>query len=383
MAKKENKYIGYIVLSFIPLIGIAWAAVAGIRHNYYVNSAVDAEVKFEALVKEKINSLNDEYPKISGDFNITSASVQLYSIVLNGDSVTTDRFSRTVKLCANPTTHDDNGKVIIDSFQLVFEFFITDQQYTDLCEYYTNDSIKETGYKEYLYETYNRNSPKNSPVYKLQEVFSTNYTNVNFYQYGEEVLIGVSAQTIIDAINELGDLNSLKASDEPVLKQIQENYNNLPDLFKQDVTNYDVLQEAINVVLPAKKLENSILNLPKPEEIDSVLHGYDIETANTAYSNLSDEQKEYISEEAVSKLQACVFNLPIAKVYNYINKIPSEVNDETKRDFNKYVQYSVKYYNLLEDEQKEAFDAEKLAYLQQRVDEYNSTVDDNKKLVLQ
>ena len=196
-------------------------------------------------------------------------------------------------------------------------------------------------------------------------------------------MIGVSAQTIIDAINELGDLNSLKASDEPVLKQIQENYNNLPDLFKQDVTNYDVLQEAINVVLPAKKLENSILNLPKPEEIDSVLHGYDIETANTAYSNLSDEQKEYISEEAVSKLQACVFNLPIAKVYNYINKIPSEVNDETKRDFNKYVQYSVKYYNLLEDEQKEAFDAEKLAYLQQRVDEYNSTVDDNKKLVLQ
>ena len=76
-------------------------------------------------VEEKINSLNDEYPKISGDFNITSASVQLYSIVLNGDSVTTDRSSRTVKLCANPTTHDDNGKVIIDSFQLVFEFFIT------------------------------------------------------------------------------------------------------------------------------------------------------------------------------------------------------------------------------------------------------------------
>ena len=35
------------------------------------------------------------------------------------------------------------------------------------------------------------------------------------------------------------------------------------------------------------------------------------------------------------------------------------------------------------DEQKEAFDAGKLAYLQQRVDEYNSTVDDNKKLVLQ
>ena len=45
--KKENKAIGYIILSFIPLFGIVWAAVAGIQHNGYVKKAKEAEIKFE------------------------------------------------------------------------------------------------------------------------------------------------------------------------------------------------------------------------------------------------------------------------------------------------------------------------------------------------
>ena len=37
MAKKENKFIGYAVLSIIPLLGIIWAFVAGMQHTKYVN----------------------------------------------------------------------------------------------------------------------------------------------------------------------------------------------------------------------------------------------------------------------------------------------------------------------------------------------------------
>ena len=45
--KKENKAIGYVILSFIPLFGIVMAAVEGIQHSGFVKEARAAELKFE------------------------------------------------------------------------------------------------------------------------------------------------------------------------------------------------------------------------------------------------------------------------------------------------------------------------------------------------
>ena len=57
-AKKDNKAIGNLIIAVIPLIGIVWAAVAGIQHNGYVKDVKQAEEQFEAKLVEKINALD-------------------------------------------------------------------------------------------------------------------------------------------------------------------------------------------------------------------------------------------------------------------------------------------------------------------------------------
>ena len=55
--KKENKMIGYLVISVIPIIGIIWAGVEGIGHNKYVKDVIAVEESFEKHFVEKLNSI--------------------------------------------------------------------------------------------------------------------------------------------------------------------------------------------------------------------------------------------------------------------------------------------------------------------------------------
>ena len=49
--KKENKMIGYLVISVIPILGIVWAGVEGILHNKYVKDVIAVEESFEKHFK--------------------------------------------------------------------------------------------------------------------------------------------------------------------------------------------------------------------------------------------------------------------------------------------------------------------------------------------
>ncbi len=484
--KKENKYVGYLVISIIPIIGIVWAVVAGIVHNGYVKSAQKEEIAFENQFKTELNKLNDyvnkddqdnkyymdkAFPAINEDLNVTNAKLTSYDNKLLFDDVNTSK-SYTITLGANPTITDvnilvsnvkvssensdtttditgtkisnitcDNSSVILQltnnkndfdetftfnnsnsfdddfnsenlnkwlvngefnrtdensstdrlsfdennngtinvtssdgtiyslsfswksedvvSFGLTFEFYISGDEYEDICEYYTKDTTQTIGTKQYIYEHYNSNSPKRSPVAKLLELFNKHKSDINYFEYKKEIYIGLTSKLVRDMIDDI-DLTQIKyETKEKLLDQIMTSYNLLTKEQQAEVTNFDKYNEALSI-WQVKEVEYYIDKLPKPEDIKRN-DDYDIKQAEGKYDKLTDEQKQQVNEKSYQNMlecrQMCILrnleNLFADSNNNNLNKL-LEGND-IKQGERQSVKNAVNYYNSLDDEHKAMF----------------------------
>ena len=204
--KKENKAIGYVVLSFIPLIGIIWAGIVGIQHELIVKDAKKAEEAFEAKLVQKINEtqIAKDNNIVLGEVDLTSIVLNKYSIKLQNDDVSTNKFSYTVRLGTDPkTSYDENDNTVVDSFGFVYEFFVDADTYTTITESFENDKIGVLGYEEYVFETYCPDKPTSTPIYVIESIFDKYYAHTSYFEYNSEVYLGASPDTVIELINAL------------------------------------------------------------------------------------------------------------------------------------------------------------------------------------
>lgn len=382
MAKKENKYIGYLVISVIPIIGIIWAGVAGIRHNVYVKQAVEEEKKFEVEFKNKLNTL--ENVTITDDLNITSAKLISYSTKLLNDTYNKNA-SYTLELCANPKTHKVEDKVVIDSFDLTFEFFISQEQYTTISEHYSNDAISEVGYLDSLYQTYYANNPRKSPIYVIKDIFNSNYEHINYFEYKSDVFVGTTPDSIIDLIDSLGEIKYENKEQFNELGNkitlIETSYSCIKDDKKELVTNYEKLLDA-KVKYQAKKVEGEIIELGSLDDINiSTYSSSDtkITNAKRSYNSLTEEQKGFV--ENYDHLIACENKVLVVKVEYYINRAEEEKANNDQQKFERFVNNAANFYNNLSEELAHQVEEEFLNKLISYVEEFNSKYP-NRKITL-
>ena len=361
--KKENKLVGYAVISVIPLIGIIWAAIAGMSHNSYVKDAKKAEETFESDVVQAVNSLDESYPTIDKKLNITSAVPKSYRTKLVNDTVSTGGNSFTVTLGANPTTAvNEKGATYVTDFEFEYEFFITRDVYTQLTEAYDKDSISEVGYKDYIFLTYYKNNPKSSPIYQLQTVFKDYYRNVNFYKYNNQTIVGVSEETVIDLINNLG---TITVNSKSQLDQIKATYDLLSAEQQEAVTNYDLYTQALseyNIVV----VEDKITNLPNPLSFTT---SSKVEDARKAYDKLTDIEKAEVSN--YDALLAAEIRQAAVKIEYYIDKAKDADEADNATSFKSYVSNAAKFYNQGSKEIQQDVGADYMTRLRAYVDKYN------------
>lgn len=374
--KKENKAIGYLVIGVIPIIGIIWAAVAGVQHNGYVEEAQNAERAFETKLVEKINELDlcKDNDIVVSDLNVTSIQINYYATKLKDDKINSGS-SYSVRLSANPkTSENEAGEITVDSFAFEYEFFITNQVYTEFSESFEQEKLGVVGYKDYVYQTYYSNNPRSTPIYALDGIFDKYYANTLYFEYNDDVLYGFSPETVIELIDELPDqlnsttteLKQFKASLDAILTE----YNLLTEEEKAQVTNFTKYEQA-QLLYGAKVVENSIDALVDNSEY-TLSASRKAEDARSSYNKLTEEQKAMVNN--VDKLIQKEFDYPILKSVYYLDKYIAENDIGQLRN-------AVKFYNELSDEQKAAYDAAKKASLVAAVDAYNA--DDSNKTKLE
>lgn len=369
--KKENKAVGYIILSFIPLFGIVWAAVAGIQHNGYVKEAKAAEIKFEEKFLGIVNELEvvKENNIVCEKLNITSALPRFYETRLSADKVSTNNSSYTVTLSANPTFVTEDGSEVLDSFYLNYEFFINLDNYTKLTGNYQTDYVKSIGTSEYLFETYYPHNPKSSPVYVLDELVDEFSSNILMLEIDGISLVGVSSSSIIEMIDKLPeninytkeDIDALNAK----IKEIESELSLLPSDKHADVENLAELETA-------KSLYNSrnveyMISLIGDKESYALSTNKRITDSRSFYDKLTDAEKANVSN--LADLEFAEFEYPMWKVTYYVtgNKASN----------------AAKFYNQLTLEQRNDYKADGLyEALLSVINTYNEDKEDKDKLTL-
>ncbi len=263
--KKENKAIGYIILSFIPLFGIIMAAVEGIQHNGFVKEARAAELKFE---EKFLNAVNNNELMMTNNFhydklNITCAIPAIYPSRLSADNTEGTGPSHSITLSANPYVNSE-GKT---DFELVYEFFVTPDEHEELVKnYYDQEKITILGTSDFVYETYYPHNPQKTPIYAIEPLFDKYKDSICTLISKDVFLKGISSDSVIEAINSLpasldlpfdtlddDDFNQKKYETEckkllkayeKAVKACETEYDLLSEAVKVDVTNRDELFEA-------------------------------------------------------------------------------------------------------------------------------------------
>lgn len=392
MAKKENKFIGYAVLSIIPLLGIIWAFVAGMQHTKYVNDVKKVELNFEKEVNTYFNSLGqnskgENYPTINEELNLTSILPRKYSSHLMGDNFSGNS-SYAITLGFNPEREnvakkDESGQIIKDEygnevyesvlkFKMIYEFFIDSDTYTNFSEYFDRDCFSLVGENEFTYLTYYKNNPRHAPINALTDIFKNNYKNVHTYVYNGTTYEGVSYQSVIDLINDLGEItvNSKKQLD--LIK------TTISLLNEEDITlisNYDVYQEAL-LTYDVKVVENTIDKLPKLENLKSTDY-FKINKAKQSLATLSVEQQAKVNNiDTLNQLYNKVMALQYID-YKLNDTLLDEKGNE-KPYTDEQIKALVDEYNKLTGEQKAFIDDKSMNLLKAKVEEYNNKHQDNK-----
>lgn len=346
--KKDNKAIGNLVLCIIPLFGIIWAAVAGVQHSGYVKAARDAEIQFESKFSQLLSNLevSKENNLVFEKLNITSMLPKFHETKLPSDPNPSAKSSYTLRISANPTISVDSKLQEVVDFELHYEFFINQEVYSDLIEYYSKDKITAIGTKEYVFETYYLNNPKSSPIYGLNKIFEKHYKNIQYFEYQDEVYVGASAQSIIELIEALPE--TLQANEEELkefkalIDDIEGEYKQLNATLQADVTNYNDFVFAKGLY-NAKSLQLKISKLPDVADYTLALGRTELPDLRSSYNKLSDEHKQLV--ENYDKLVEAELLHPIFKVKYYLDK---HLDNQEKSQ----LESAVKFYNELSAEQK-------------------------------
>lgn len=375
--KKENKAIGYIILSFIPLFGIVWAAVAGIQHNGYVKEAKEAEIKFEQKLLNIVTEF-DEFKDANltlEEINITYAKPIRYETRLSADNVThqSSPYSYTIALGANPVFETVDGVEEFKAFSFNYEFFVTSDEYQTINENFSNDKLDVIGTADYLFETYYPNNPKASPVYAIEPLLDKYYKNILVLEVNGESLIGLSASTVIDMIAELP--SDIEATKEAVsglnnsIKKIESEMKILGEAKVEQITNLEKLEEARSLY-NVRNVEYLIKEVPFAVADFKLTTEKKMTTAKDAYEDLTEEEKPNVDATLLANLALVEFEYPMWKVTYYVGKANAE--------------NAAKFYNLLTSEQKADYKADGLfEALSSLIETYNSDKADDKKLSLQ
>ena len=140
-----------------------------------------------------------------------------------------------------------------------------------------------------LYATYN----------SLEAIAKEKVTNVNILEDAivviEELELAQNqAKAIVLEIDNLGDINNITLQQETAVKNILASYQNLSQTAKDLVSNYNKLLLAITKIdkLHAKVVSDLISNLPTTITLSNEL---DVINAREAYNNLTEEQKEFVT----------------------------------------------------------------------------------------
>ena len=306
--KKENKSIGYIILSFIPLFGIIWAAVAGIEHSGYVKEARAAEERFEQKFLEVVNNLDivKDNNIVYENLNITCALPSFYQSKLSYDKLEGTGGSYSITLSANP--YENNGKF---EYKLVYEFFITSEDYEELVKNYDKDKVTLMGTSDYVYETYYPNNPKSSPIYAIEPLFD---------KCNDEILVGISPESVIQLIDAIPlSVEPTKTALSNYNKQIkaaESEYGFLSENIKIDVTNYDRLLQAKSLY-NIKNVEYLASELPTADKY-KLNTGTALDKVYELYQKLSEEEKAQVSNREF--LEETAYAFPLWKLDYYLEK---------------------------------------------------------------
>ena len=397
--KKENKMIGYLVISVIPILGIVWAGVEGILHNKYVKDVIAVEESFEKHFVEKLNSIEktnvptlnkvledkklaeDKYAAISFPKDIVSADIvsivpYSYGAKLDADpfaSSSTNPSSYTVRVGANLIAGATDEAAAI--YGIDFEFMIDYATYESFTANYDKDFITTLGEKQYTYETYYNDNPRNSPIYKLVEHFDNYYLNVLNYEYNEVDVVSLTgASAVIDMINTIGEVT---LEDLELLDKIKALYDILPQAEKDSVSNYSIYEEAVKYCRVLSFIEQ-VANLPSEDELinDYVQYGVDIENAMKAYeiivgSYTEEEFAELPLEDTIEHYEQMVLTLGHSKFFYYVDGAREEGISDSQ--FKTRAKGAVNAYNeSLTVEQKHLISEEYYGYLHAIIEKYNA-----------
>lgn len=391
-AKKENKMIGYLVISIIPIIGIIWAGVDGSIHSTHVKNAIEAEKQFETHFVEKLNSTTFKIKDKDGNYedvvtpqiesaNIVSIVPTTYETKKPYDpypATDTSKSSYTIKLEADVVT--PGTQTTLPTYNLEFEFYVTQEIFTSFTENFDNGKIGVHGELDNTFETYYSYNPKNAPIYKLIEHFDDYYQNVHLFSYQEEVYIGTGPEYIVGLIEEIGEVTLDNASD---IKDIEKEYNALNEQEKSQVTNYNDLVAALDK-LEVLEFEDQVNKVPALDTLtyNTAKNAFD-NNVMKLYNGLSAEQLQTVSADVIEKYHAL-------ENYRYVIEIVYRVgkyNDGTNTK-DSYIKTTVDSYNKLTVAQKallETFNTESINYyeeLEKEVAAYNEGKEEGKKITL-
>ncbi|MBQ1647820.1 MAG: cell wall-binding repeat-containing protein, partial [Bacteroidales bacterium] len=146
---------------------------------------------------------------------------------------------------------------------------------------------------------------------KLEELLDALHELEVMAEYGDEI---AAVQALIDALPDAGDVS---LTDAQQIAEALEAYNNLPEE-AQEYVDTDKLDEAIEALIALQKeyedkqaaaeVEAMIYALPDPEDVTAA-DAEAIYAAVEAYENLTDDQKAYVSEEALDLLDEILDSL--------------------------------------------------------------------------
>lgn len=394
--KKENKAIGYVILSFIPLFGIVMAAVEGIQHSGFVKEARAAELKFE---EKFLNAVNNNELMIANNFhydklNITCAIPAIYPSRLSADNTEGTGPSHSITLSANPYVNSE-GKT---DFELVYEFFVTPDEYEELVKsYYDQEKITLLGTSDFVYETYYPHNPQKTPIYAIEPLFDKYKDSICTLISKDVFLKGISSDSVIEAINSLPtsldlpfdtlddeDFNKkkyeseckklLKAYDK-VVKACETEFNLLSEAVKVDVTNSEDLLKARSLH-SIRNVEFLISLLPKVDKLTFV-NKKAVDDAIEAFYNLEvDEQEKVYNKEFFEEVS---YEFPLFLVDYFIEKsIERKCSNEDPKykDYKSAVQGIANAYAELNQKQKLFIkESGKLDNIINIIDEYNLTAE--------
>ena len=191
-----------------------------------------------------------------------------------------------------------------------------------------------------------------------------------------------TAEDIILAINNLPDINEITLDDKTTIKNILNRYNSLSDEEKSNVSNIDILNNAISKIESLKNIKNEVENIIK--EINNLPEIVTIEEKNTIcqlvdrYNALPEGYKSLVTNADIllnlnEKLESEEKEKKVNELIKKIEDLPSEedvVLDNKEAIYNLYDEFQ----NLTEEEKAKVTNIDKLLLLKDKILEIREVV---------